>query len=47
MASSLADRRWRFQSTPSARRATQPPEFVLLVFIVFQSTPSARRATHL
>ena len=23
----------------------QPPEFVLLVFIVFQSTPSARRAT--
>ena len=23
-----------------------PPEFVLLVFIVFQSTPSARRATY-
>ena len=23
----------------------QPPEFVLLVFIVFLSTPSARRAT--
>ena len=25
MASSLADRRWRFQSTPSARRATRRP----------------------
>ena len=36
-----------FLSTPSARRATQPPEFVLLVFIVFLSTPSARRATAL
>ena len=27
------------------RGGRQPPEFVLLVFIVFLSTPSARRAT--
>ena len=35
----------RFQSTPSARRATFASADAPVVFWIFQSTPSARRAT--
>ena len=36
---------YKFQSTPSARRATSRPPRPYSVTFVFQSTPSARRAT--
>ena len=35
----------KFQSTPSARRATFSSAFICLYSFLFQSTPSARRAT--
>ena len=39
-------RRFKFQSTPSARRATCGwMRFILWECLIFQSTPSARRAT--
>ena len=38
-------KRARFQSTPSAGRATKGAQHTVIGLVLFQSTPSARRAT--